>query len=83
MTVDVLVKKVEAIMSAAMKGSWKTTLLGLGPGVAVLLMQLSYFIDGNPSTVVNFNEVLVALGVLGVGLAARDNSVSSEQAGVK
>jgi hypothetical protein len=46
-------------------------------------MQLSYFMDGNPSTVVNFNEVLVALGVLGVGLAARDNSVSSEQAGVK
>lgn len=80
---DALVKKVQAIMSTVKKGSWKTTLSGLGPGVAVLLMQLSYLIDGKPETVVNFSEIAVALGVLFVGLSARDNSVSSEQAGAK
>jgi hypothetical protein len=81
--VDALVKKVQEVMSAVKKGSWKTTLSGLGPGVAVLLMQLSYLIDGNPATVVDFSEVAVAIGVIFVGLSARDNSVSSEQAGAK
>lgn len=83
MTVDVLVKKVKDAMSAVKKGSWKTTVAGLLTGLASLAFQLSYFLDDNPATVVNFNEVWIALGVLSVGLAARDNSVSSEQAGVK
>ena len=80
---DTVVKKAKALMSGIKKGSWRTTAAGLLTGLASLAIQASYFLDDNPLTVVNFNEVWIAIGVISVGLSARDNSVSSEQAGVK
>lgn len=65
-----------------LKGSWKTTLLAvLAFLYAVIAAALALF-DGDPSTAPDFDEVAALWGAL-VALLARDNSVSSEEAGAK
>ena len=63
--------------------SWKTTLAGVGAILAVIGAALNLYFDGNPAT--NPDWSLVSAGVMaGFGLIfARDNNVSSEQAGLK
>lgn len=73
---------VEQAKAAAVK-SWKTTAAGVLAGIAILAHQLGLALDGDPTTVVSVEAVTTALGIIGVGLFARDNGVSSEQAGVK
>ena len=63
--------------------SWKTTAAGILCAVATLLAQASNFLDGKPETVVDLTAVTSAFGILWLGISARDNSVSSERAGVK
>jgi len=63
--------------------SWKTTAAGWAGFGAVLLAALSAAFDGDAATVANWEPVL-ALGMVALGLTtARDNDVSSEQAGAK
>jgi hypothetical protein len=63
--------------------SWKTTLLGIFSAAAILIPQLVALIDGDPSTIFELSVVFAALGIGGAGVVARDNGVSSEDAGVK
>lgn len=72
----------ETIKAAAAK-SWKTTAAGALAGVAILCHQLSVFLDADPLTVVSPEAILTALGMIGVGLFARDSNVTSEAAGLK
>ena len=66
-----------------LKGSWRTT----GSGAAVILTALAAAVtalsDNDPNTQVNVQATITAL-VAGFGLImARDNKVSSEDAGIK
>jgi len=61
--------------------SWKTTTAGIVAGLAVILTQVAYLLDADPETVFSLEAVIAALGVMGIGWFARDNNVTSEQAG--
>ena len=67
-----------------MKKSWKTTLAGVlaivGAGISMIANPL---LDGNPDTVPQFAEFFSIAAAGLVGLFARDNNVSSEDAGAK
>ncbi len=65
------------------KSSWRTTTLGVLAIVAALCGAASALIDGNPATSPDMSSLSAAI-MAGIGLiAARDNGVSSEQAGAK
>jgi hypothetical protein len=63
--------------------SWKTTIFGTGGLLTLLAVALSAQFDADPTTVPDWG--LVVAGVLGaVGMFfARDDNVSSEDAGAK
>lgn len=66
--------------------SWRTTTLGILTILGSLIPSVKALIDGDPNTNVDMNAVGVALiGLFGGGglMAARDNKVTSEQAGAK
>lgn len=63
--------------------SWRTTTLGVLGALAILIGQVQALLDDDPSTTVEFEAVLAALGVLGLGVAARDNGVSSQDVGIR
>jgi len=66
-----------------MKGSWKTTVMGVATALGVICSAVVAYLDGNPDTAVNWELTLAGL-TAGIGLiAARDNGVSSEDAGAK
>jgi hydrogenase/urease accessory protein HupE len=66
-----------------MKTSWKTTTAGVA-GIAIAILSVAQAtLDGDPLTVPNW-EAAIAAVVTGLGLLfARDNNVTSEQAGAK
>jgi len=61
--------------------SGKTTLAGLGTIVATIGTTLNQLFDQNPSTNPDWNFVLPLVLSGLIGLFARDNGVTSEQAG--
>lgn len=66
-----------------MKGSWKTTAAGILSFIAVLAVNVSAFLDSNPETTPEWSAVGAAAVVAWGLFKARDNDVSSEQAGAK
>lgn len=63
--------------------SWKTTVTGIATILGAICMALVAQFDNNPDTVPNWGAVVTAI-TAGIGLiAARDNGVTSEQAGAK
>lgn len=66
-----------------MKGSYKTTLAGVGAILVAGGTLIQAIFDGNPATVPAYESAIAAI-IAGFGLVfARDNDVSSESAGVK
>jgi uncharacterized membrane protein YhiD involved in acid resistance len=66
-----------------MTKSWKTSAAGIGAILIAVGSALSSMFDNNPATVADWGAVVAAV-IAGIGLlAARDNGVSSEDAGVK
>jgi hypothetical protein len=63
--------------------SWKTTALGIVTALAILATEAKAALDDNPKTVINWEAVATAAGVLGIGIWARDSDVTSEQSGAK
>jgi hypothetical protein len=63
--------------------SWKTTTAGIAAIVAAVATALVALFDADPLTLPDWGAVGAAF-MAGVGLlAARDNNVTSEQAGAK
>ena len=63
--------------------SWRTSLSGILTGVGMLCAQLSFGLDSDPKTLVDLNVIITAIGLIGIGMSARDNAVSSKTAGIK
>ena len=61
-----------------MKSSYKTTLAGLVGAIGTYLVSVK-----DPAWVSLVGQFLMALGSAAVGMFARDNDVSSENAGAK
>jgi hypothetical protein len=63
--------------------SWKTTTAGIGAILVAVGTAMKAMFDNDPSTVPEWGAVVAAI-IAGIGLiVARDNNVTSEQAGVK
>jgi hypothetical protein len=63
--------------------SWKTTTAGIAAIVAALATAVGALFDADPLSMPDWGAVAAAV-MAGIGLiAARDNGVTSEQAGAK
>jgi hypothetical protein len=63
--------------------SWKTTAAGISAAVAAIASAVSALVDNNPATNPDWAAVIAAV-TAGIGLVfARDNKVTSEDAGAK
>ncbi len=61
-----------------LKGSWKTSVLGWLILLGSIITGAIAFLDNDPNTVFDFQQIIA--GLAGVGLiAARDNDKSTEQ----
>lgn len=67
----------------AMKGSWRTTTVGILTAVAMIAIQARNVLDADPSTVLSIEAICAALAAAGFGIFARDNKVRSETVGAK
>lgn len=66
-----------------MKSSWKTTLFGVAGLIGAIATAAAALLDNDPLTNPNWAAIISA-GTVAFGLIfARDNSVTSEQAGAK
>ena len=66
-----------------MNASWRTTVAGIAAIVTAVASAIAALLDNDPTTVPEWGAVAAAV-MAGVGLLnARDNQVSSEQAGAK
>lgn len=66
-----------------MKSSWRTTLSGVFAGIVLLLGQAQTLLDDDPKTVPEYTVIMAAIGMISLGWNARDEHVTSEQAGLK
>lgn len=63
--------------------SWKTTVAGVAAMIASAATAIAAEFDGDPATTAEWSVVITAF-IAGIGLLfARDNAVSSEEAGAK
>lgn len=62
-----------------MKKSWRTTLSGVIGGLIILLGQGMTLLDDDPKTNPEYTIVMGAVGMISLGLNARDETVTSEQ----
>jgi hypothetical protein len=70
-------------MISGVFGSWKTTICGFLAALCILIPELQAALDGNMDTVANMSQIMAALGMMGLGAAARDNGKTSEDVGAK
>jgi len=65
------------------KGSWRTTAAAIVLALAAVFSAGGAMLDDDPSTNPNWSMVMAEVAAAGGLFAARDNKVSSEEAGVK
>lgn len=66
-----------------MPKSWKTTAGGIVFAVSLISGEVYKLLDDDPKTEPSIAVIIAAIGALGLGVNARDNNVTSEQAGAK
>lgn len=79
--IRLIVKKVTKKLDN-MKGIWKTTLFGILTLLSAIAAFGKALLDGDPTTQPDFEAILAALAGIGL-IFARDNGVTSEEAGAK
>lgn len=73
-------------MIKKLMSSPKTSIAGILGFIGVIVLAVRSVMDNDPATIPDWNEVILALNGLMVSLgliAARDNTTTSEQAGIK
>lgn len=65
------------------KASWRTTVAGIVAALSILFHQANALLDSDPTTVFDADQIVAAIGILLMGISARDNNVTSEQAKAK
>lgn len=73
-----IIKKLDKLM----KGSWKTSLMGILSLLVAAALIGKAVLDGDPTTQPDFDALFAALAGLGL-IAARDNNVTSKDAGAE
>lgn len=63
------------------KGSWRTTAGAIGIVLSTIAYVVKQLSDGDPTTNIDFTMVMAGLSGAWAAWKARDNKVSSEQAG--
>lgn len=63
--------------------NWKTTVLGALTAFLLIGTQVKNVLSNDPNHPFDLQQVLIGLGVGGLGLTARDYNVSSEKSGAK
>ena len=64
--------------------SWQTTAIGALGALGALATAVWAQMDDDPATVADWAKAIpLALGLLGIGITARDHGVDSESAGAK
>lgn len=66
-----------------LRGSWRTSLFGAGGVLTALFAALSAQFDSDPLTQANWGATLAVVFAGLTGIFARDNSVSSEDVGIR
>ncbi|MCB9019264.1 MAG: hypothetical protein H6546_02950 [Chitinophagales bacterium] len=66
-----------------MTGSWRTSLVAYLGAAAIILTQFVNLLDADPNTVFSIEAIMTAAAIFGIGKLARDNKVSSEEAGAQ
>lgn len=66
-----------------LNGSWRTTAIGVLSGIIVCAGEIRAALDDDPATGFSWPTFVMGLGMMGLGVSARDNRVSSEEAGAK
>lgn len=61
--------------------SWRTSMVGIIGALPPILVQVEHLLDGDPSTVCDWNVVMLGITVIIGFLTARDNKTTSEEAG--
>lgn len=70
--------EIKKIMEENKMASWKTTVFGIIGAVGTFLIN-----QKDPAWLGIVGQILMAIGSAGVGMSARDNKVTSEEAGAK
>jgi hypothetical protein len=73
---------IEGVLSNFL-GSWRTTVMGWGSGLMLIVPELIKLLDGDLQTEFNIANVWVGLGIMGIGTFARDNNKTSEEVRAK
>lgn len=69
--------------ATGLSGSWKTSMAGIVAIVTAILNVVNLLMDGNPATNPDWTLTISAI-MAGIGLVfARDNGVTSKQAGAE
>lgn len=63
--------------------SWRVKLFGLVSGLSAILNEVANELDSDPTTHLNYGLILAAITGIIAAFNARDNRVTSEQAGAK
>jgi len=63
--------------------SWRTTAVGFLGGLVICLTQIIAILDNDPETVFQLSIFMAGLGLVGVGIFAKDGDKSSEDVGIK
>jgi hypothetical protein len=64
-----------------MFSSPKTTIAGIIVAIGAVLTNVSYLIDGNELTAIDWSVIATQIGIIYGLLTARDNDVTSEETG--
>ncbi len=56
--------------------NWKTTLVGFLGGLVLLMKNLIAVLDADTATNLSYEEVVIALGMMGIGWFSKDKNVT-------